>query len=50
MTARSGTALLPPHDGRVPLWLASRMASLGRVIAEAIAHHYGHPGTMIRPR
>jgi hypothetical protein len=41
MTARSGTALLPLHYGRVPPWLASRMASLGRVIAEAIVHHYG---------
>jgi hypothetical protein len=39
MTARSGTALLPLHYGRVPPWLASRMASLRRVIAEAIVHH-----------
>ncbi|HET9107612.1 MAG TPA: DUF763 domain-containing protein, partial [Steroidobacteraceae bacterium] len=32
---------LPLHGGRVPPWLASRMAALGRVIAEAIVHHYG---------
>jgi hypothetical protein len=25
----------------VPAWLSNRMASLGRVIAEAIVHHYG---------
>jgi hypothetical protein len=39
--ARSGTADLPLHGGRVPGWLASRMARLGRVIVEAIAHEYG---------
>src|SRR6187551_187849 len=38
---RSGTADLPLHGGRVPAWLASRMARLGRVIVEAIAHEYG---------
>jgi uncharacterized protein len=41
MTARSGYADLPLHGGRVPAWLAMRMAALGRVIAEAIVHHYG---------
>jgi len=41
MTARSGYADLPLHGGRVPAWLATRMAALGRVIAEAIVHHYG---------
>jgi uncharacterized protein len=41
MTTRSGYADLPLHGGRVPAWLATRMASLGRVIAEAIVHHYG---------
>jgi hypothetical protein len=29
------------HGGRVPAWLATRMAALGRVIAEAIVHHDG---------
>ncbi len=38
---RSGYADLPLHGGRVPAWLATRMAALGRVIAEAIVHHYG---------
>lgn len=41
MTTRSGYADLPLHGGRVPPWLASRMAALGRVIAQAIVHHYG---------
>lgn len=41
MTTRSGHADLPLHSGRVPAWLATRMAALGRVIAEAIVHHYG---------
>src|SRR5258708_15427399 len=41
MASRSGTAILPLHSGRVPAWLATRMASLGAVITEAIVHHYG---------
>src|SRR5487761_1652459 len=41
MTRRSGYADLPLHAGRVPAWLAARMAALGRVIAEAIVQHYG---------
>lgn len=41
MTTRSGYADLPLHGGRVPAWLATRMAALGRVIAEAIVYHYG---------
>jgi hypothetical protein len=40
MMRRSGSANLPLHGGRVPAWLATRMAALGRVIAEAIVHHY----------
>jgi len=32
---------MPLHGGRVPQWLATRMAALGRVMAEAIVHHYG---------
>ena len=41
MAKRSGSADLPLHTGRVPAWLASRMARLGTVITEAIVHHYG---------
>src|SRR3954462_2263257 len=41
MMKRSGSADLPLHGGRVPPWLASRMAQLGTVICEAIVHHYG---------
>jgi len=41
MAKRSGSAILPLHSGRVPAWLATRMASLGAVITEAIVHHYG---------
>ena len=41
MAARTGSADLPLHGGRVPPWLASRMATLGAVICQAIVHHYG---------
>lgn len=41
MVKRSGSADLPLHSGRVPPWLAARMARLGTVIAEAIVHTYG---------
>ena len=41
MARRSGSADLPLHGGRVPPWLASRMAQLGAVICQAIVHHYG---------
>jgi hypothetical protein len=41
MHQRTGSASLPLHGGHVPPWLATRMASLGRVIAEAIVHEYG---------
>jgi hypothetical protein len=41
MAKRTGSANLPLHNGRVPSWLSSRMAVLGRVIAEAIIQHYG---------
>ena len=41
MAKRSGSADLPLHGGRVPPWLASRMATLGAVITQAIVHHYG---------
>lgn len=39
--AATGSADLPLHGGRVPPWLFHRMARLGRVLAEAIVHHYG---------
>ena len=41
MAQRTGSADLPLHNGRVPPWLAQRMASLGGVICQAIVHHYG---------
>src|SRR3954467_720170 len=41
MANRTGSADLPLHTGFVPPWLVTRMASLGRVIVEAIVHHYG---------
>jgi hypothetical protein len=41
MAKRTGSADLPLHGGHVPQWLATRMASLGRVIVEALVHHYG---------
>ena len=48
MHQRTGTANLPLHGGHVPLWLSSRMASLGRVIAEAIVHEYGRDELLLR--
>src|SRR4051812_4577117 len=41
MAKRTGSADLPLHGGRVPPWLASRMSSLGAILAQAIVHHYG---------
>jgi hypothetical protein len=41
MARRTGSADLPLHTGRVPAWLASRMATLGAVVTQAIVHHYG---------
>ncbi|HVZ35785.1 MAG TPA: DUF763 domain-containing protein, partial [Polyangiaceae bacterium] len=41
MAQRAGFAELPLHGGRVPAWLGQRMARLGRLISEAIVHHYG---------
>lgn len=41
MYQRTGSADLPLHAGRVPPWLATRMAALGRVIAEALVLEYG---------
>jgi hypothetical protein len=41
MTRRTGSADLPLHGGRVPAWLAQRMASLGAIITQAVVHHYG---------
>src|SRR6201994_4784686 len=41
MTRRTGSADLPLHGGRVPPWLAQRMATLGAVVCQAIVHHYG---------
>jgi hypothetical protein len=41
MARRTGSADLPLHGGRVPPWLAQRMATLGAVITQAIVHHYG---------
>ena len=41
MPHRSGSADLPLHGGRVPLWLAGRMTRLGAVISEAIVLTYG---------
>src|SRR6187549_2624276 len=48
MAQRTGFADLPLHGGRVPAWLSARMARLGRVIAEAIVHHYGQEELLSR--
>lgn len=41
MARRTGSADLPLHRGRVPAWLASRMARIGRVLVEAIILEFG---------
>ncbi len=38
---RSGVADLPLHGGRVPAWLAERMAKLGTAVTESIVLQYG---------
>jgi uncharacterized protein len=48
MAGRTGSADLPLHGGRVPPWLATRMSSLGAIIAQAIVHHYGRDEFMQR--
>ena len=45
---RSGFADLPLHGGRVPPWLATRMATLGTAIAESVIHHYGRSAFLSR--
>jgi hypothetical protein len=45
---RSGVADLPLHGGRVPQWLATRMATLGTAIAESVLHHYGRQALLSR--
>src|SRR6266540_7001621 len=47
MAQRTGSANLPLHYGRVPPWLADRMAKLGAVMSQAIIHHYG-PDELLR--
>lgn len=41
MGRKTGSADLPLHGGRVPAWLATRMAKLGRVLVEAIVLEFG---------
>src|SRR5215475_1717502 len=45
---RAGSADLPLHNGRVPAWLAQRMAKLGAIIAEAIILQYGRDEFLAR--
>ncbi|MCB9648726.1 MAG: DUF763 domain-containing protein [Deltaproteobacteria bacterium] len=44
----TGRADLPLHGGRVPPWLAQRMARLGRVVVEALVLHYGRQEVLRR--
>jgi hypothetical protein len=48
MAQRGGSADLPLHGGRVPEWLAGRMAKLGAIIAEAICQEYGRDEFLAR--
>ncbi len=44
----SGVADLPLHGGRVPVWLAERMTTLGTAISEAVVYHYGASALLSR--
>ncbi len=48
MARRTGSADLPLHNGRIPAWLAGRMAALGAVICQAIIEHYGRDELLCR--
>ncbi|HEY4276030.1 MAG TPA: DUF763 domain-containing protein [Rhizomicrobium sp.] len=48
MVRRAGSADLPLHGGRVPAWLAERMARLGAIISQAIVYHYGRDELLSR--
>ena len=48
MAARSGSASLPLHHGRVPPWLASRMSAVGAAVAEVIILYEGRDGFLRR--
>ncbi|MBR0868968.1 DUF763 domain-containing protein [Bradyrhizobium tropiciagri] len=48
MARRTGSADLPLHGGRVPPWLARRMATLGATMAQAIIQHYGRDAFLQR--
>ncbi|MCC8957569.1 DUF763 domain-containing protein [Bradyrhizobium sp. Pear77] len=48
MARRTGSADLPLHGGRVPPWLAERMATLGAIITQAVVHHYGRDAFLQR--
>src|SRR5262249_16423262 len=41
MARKAGSADLPLPSGHVPKWLADRRTRAGKVISEAIVHHYG---------
>ncbi len=45
---KSGTSDLPLHYGRVPSWLAERMAKLSAAIVEVILQDYGHKAFLSR--
>jgi uncharacterized protein len=45
---RSGIADLPLHGGRVPAWLATRMALLGTAISESVVVHHGRSALLSR--
>lgn len=44
----SGSADLPLHNGRVPKWLAERMARIGGAIVSSIVQHYGQEAFLSR--
>jgi hypothetical protein len=45
---KTGSADLPLHRGRVPAWLASPMARMGRVVVQALVLEYGRDEVLRR--
>lgn len=44
----SGSADLPLHNGRVPAWLAERMARIGGAVVSSIVQYYGQEAFLSR--
>ena len=50
MGRATGSADLPLHGGRVPAWLSTRMAKLGRLITEPLLQDMWWSNAKVRRR